>query len=229
MDRQSSTPWAIWRWVRRRLRRWLRAAMEQDREGVDGLDAWPAPFLAVMGRKTRRTCAPLSVSGACSARGIARVFSRWRHPSGCLATTGCSTSSPARPGTIALWGELTREADRLVGGPDAYLAIDDTALPKKGTLSVGVATSVLRDAGQTGQRSVSGLPHPAQGEMPATESLRLFLPEVGRTARGGACGPTCPSPPPRRGAIRTSRSANSNAEGGRAGMAPFLWRVRGLG
>src|SRR3712207_7278150 len=30
-------------------------------------------------------------------------------------------------------------SDRLVGGPEAYLVIDDTALPKKGTHSVGVA------------------------------------------------------------------------------------------
>ncbi|MCP1558681.1 UNVERIFIED_ORG: SRSO17 transposase [Methylobacterium sp. SuP10 SLI 274] len=34
--------------------------------------------------------------------------------------------------------ELARPADRLVGGPDAGLVIDDTALPKKGVRSVGV-------------------------------------------------------------------------------------------
>lgn len=38
-----------------------------------------------------------------------------------------------------LWTELARQADLLVGGYDACLVIDDTALPKKGTRSDGVA------------------------------------------------------------------------------------------
>ncbi len=43
-----------------------------------------------------------------------------------------------------LWTVLAQEADRLVGGPEAVLVVDDTALPKQGTLSVGVARQVLR-------------------------------------------------------------------------------------
>ena len=39
----------------------------------------------------------------------------------------------------ALWTVLAQQADHMIGGPEAVLVIDDTALPKKGTLSVGVA------------------------------------------------------------------------------------------
>ena len=38
---------------------------------------------------------------------------------------------------------------RLVGGPDAVLVIDDTALPKKGTHSVGVAPQYASALGKT--------------------------------------------------------------------------------
>ena len=38
--------------------------------------------------------------------------------------------------------ELLVQADRLVGGRDAVLVIDDTAITKKGTHSVGVAAAV---------------------------------------------------------------------------------------
>src|SRR3712207_6996559 len=38
-----------------------------------------------------------------------------------------------------LFRSLARKADALVGGPDAVLVVDDTALPKKGSASVGVA------------------------------------------------------------------------------------------
>jgi hypothetical protein len=42
--------------------------------------------------------------------------------------------------------ELLVQADRLVGGSDAVLVIDDTAIAKKGTLSVGVASAVEKNS-----------------------------------------------------------------------------------
>ena len=39
----------------------------------------------------------------------------------------------------ALEAELLGHADRLVGGKDAVLVIDDTTMPKKGDRSVGFA------------------------------------------------------------------------------------------
>ena len=40
--------------------------------------------------------------------------------------------------------ELLIQADKLVGGRDAVLVIDDTAVLKKGTHSVGVAPNIAR-------------------------------------------------------------------------------------
>jgi SRSO17 transposase len=44
--------------------------------------------------------------------------------------------------------ELLVQANKLIGGPDAVLVIDDTGIPKKGRHSVGVATSMLRHWGR---------------------------------------------------------------------------------
>ena len=41
------------------------------------------------------------------------------------------------------------QADRLVGGKDAVLVIDDTAMPKKGDRSVGVAPQYASSLGKT--------------------------------------------------------------------------------
>ncbi len=66
-----------------------------------------------------------------------------------------------------LWSALVREADRLVGGPDARLMIDDTALPQKGTRSVGVARQSCGSLGNPsknsgGQLPVAGLAQPGE-------------------------------------------------------------------
>jgi hypothetical protein len=45
--------------------------------------------------------------------------------------------------------ELLVQADRLVGGSDAVLVIDDTAIAKKGTHSVGVAAQYASALGKT--------------------------------------------------------------------------------
>ena len=45
--------------------------------------------------------------------------------------------------------ELLIQADRLVGGSDAVLVIDDIAIPKKGTHSVGVAAPYASALGKT--------------------------------------------------------------------------------
>ena len=77
-----------------------------------------------------------------------------------------------------LWTELGRQANCLVGWPDACLVIDDTALPKKGTLSVGVARQYCGALGkQANCQSMVSLTL-AVGEVPLPVGLRLFLPEA---------------------------------------------------
>jgi SRSO17 transposase len=137
--------------------------MTDAADGVRDLEAWLAPFLAAMGRKTRRTWAPLYLRGLLGPgerKSLQPMAAR-------LGLAGHDQlqhfiASPAWDDG-PLWTELAREADRLVGGGKASLVIDDTALPKKGTLSVGGRAAVLRPAGQKGQLPVSRLSHPGTG------------------------------------------------------------------
>ena len=76
-----------------------------------------------------------------------------------------------------LEAELAAWAKRLVGGADAYLVIDDTALPKKGSHSVGVAPQYASALGKNANCQTLVSVTLARGEVPVPVSLRLFLPE----------------------------------------------------
>src|SRR5262249_22003054 len=73
--------------------------------------------------------------------------------------------------------ELLVQADRLVGGRDAVLVIDDTAIPKKGTHSAGVAAQYASALGKTANCQTMVSLTLARGEVPVMLALRLFLPE----------------------------------------------------
>ena len=99
-------------------------------DDVRDLDGWLAPFLPVMGRKTRRSWAPLYLQGLLgpgerkSVQPMAARLGFGGHDQ--LQHFVASTAWDDG----LLWTVLAQEADRLVGGPGAYLVIDDTALPK---------------------------------------------------------------------------------------------------
>ena len=149
-------------------------------EGCDrarDLDAWLAPFLAAMARKTRRTWAPLYLRGLLGPgerKSLQPMAARLK-----LAGHDQLQHFIASPAWDdgPLWRELAAEADRLVGGPDACLIIDDTALPKKGTLSVGVARQYCGQLGKKANCQALVSLTLAQNEVPVPVSLRLFLPD----------------------------------------------------
>ena len=92
--------------------------------------------------------------------------------------------------TGPLEDELIRQAGRLLGGPDAVLVIDDTALPKQGRHSVGVARQYCGCLGKRANCQVLVSLTLARDEVPIPIVLRLFLPEkwVDDPARCDAAG-----------------------------------------
>jgi SRSO17 transposase len=73
---------------------------------------------------------------------------------------------------------LVAKADALVGGPDAVLVVDGTALPKQGKLSVGVARQYCGCLGKRANCQVLVSLTLARREVPVPVGLRLFLPET---------------------------------------------------
>jgi SRSO17 transposase len=76
-----------------------------------------------------------------------------------------------------LEAELLVQANRLVGGDEAVLVIDDTALPKKGNASVGVAPQYASALGKNANCQTLVSVTLASGEVPLMVGLRLFLPD----------------------------------------------------
>src|SRR5213080_1991582 len=121
------------------------------------------PFLGRLGHKARRQMCPLYVSGLIgpgdrksiqpmAERLALGEYDQLHH----FIAAGVWDATPVET-------ELLVQADKLVGGSDAVLVIDDTAIAKKGTHSVGVAAQYASALGKTANCQ--------------TLALRLFLPE----------------------------------------------------
>src|SRR4030088_3836470 len=141
------------------------------------LGRWLKPFLDRLGHKARRQMCPLYVSGLIGPgdrKSIAPMAKR-------LGLGECDQLHhfiAARVwGAVPVEAELLVQADRLVGGSDAVVVIDDTALPKKGTHSVGVAPQYASALGKNANcQTLVSLTLP-RGEVPVMVTLRLFLPD----------------------------------------------------
>ena len=146
----------------------------------DELGRWLKPFLERLGHKARRQMCPLYVSGLIGPgdrKSIAPIaerlalgdYDQLHH----FIAAGVWDATP-------LETELLVQADRLVGGSDAVLVIDDTAIPKKGRHSVGVAAQYASVLGKTANCQTLVSLTLARGEVPVMLALRLFLPTVGQ-------------------------------------------------
>src|SRR6186997_1695785 len=143
----------------------------------DELGRWLKPFLDRLGHKARRRMCPLYVSGLIgpgdrksvqpmAARLAPGEYDQLHH----FIADGVWDAAP-------LEAELLVQADRLVGGKDAVLVIDDTAMPKKGDRSVGVAPQYASSLGKTANCQTLVSLTLARGEVPLMVALRLFVPE----------------------------------------------------
>ena len=141
------------------------------------LGRWLMPFLDRLGHKTRRQMCPLYVTGLIgpgerksiqpiAARFALGEYDQLHH----FVSAGVWDVTPVET-------ELLVQADKLVGGHDAVLVIDDTAMLKKGTHSVGVAPQYCSALGKIANCQTLVSLTLARGEVPVMMALRLFLPK----------------------------------------------------
>jgi SRSO17 transposase len=149
--------------------------------GVDWreeLEGWLEPFVATLGHGKRRRWAPVYLRGLIgpgerkSLQPMATGFGLRGHDQLHHFVTSTTWDD------ASLRRTLVEKADALVGGPDAVPVIDDTALPKQGKLSVGVARQYCGVLGKRANCRVLVSLTLARGEVPVPVGLRLFLPET---------------------------------------------------
>jgi SRSO17 transposase len=142
----------------------------------DELGRWLKPFLDRLGHKARRQMCPLYVSGLIGPgdrKSIQPMAKR-------LALGECDQLHhfiPPGSGMRLRWRQNCLSKQIVVGGRDAVLVIDDTAIAKKGTHSVGVAAQYASALGKTANCQTMVSLTLARGEVPVMLALRLFLPE----------------------------------------------------
>src|SRR6185503_18865382 len=136
-----------------------------------------APFAAALRHKTRARRCPAYIAGLIgpgdrksvqpmAERDAGVTYDQLHH----FIASGAWDAAPLETVLLA-------EADRVLGGDDAWLIVDDTALPKKGRHSVGVAPQYASALGKNANCQTLVSLTLALGEVPVVVGLRLFLPE----------------------------------------------------
>src|SRR5690242_1389969 len=192
-------------------------------EGWEGeLERWLEPFLARLRRKEQRRWAPVYLKGLIlpGERKSVEPMAARVAPGDLQQLHHFVSTSPWA--SASLEEELVKAADRLVGGPDAVLVVDDTALVKQGRHSVGVKRQYCGQLGKKANcQSLVSLTL-ARAEVPVGVGLRLFLPED--WCADAARPPACPRPSPT-GRSGGSRSTRSTASWPPAPGSAGCWRM----
>jgi SRSO17 transposase len=147
-------------------------------QGWEGeLERWLEPFLAGLRREAQRRWAPVYLKGLLlpGERKSVEPMADRVAPGDTQQLHHFIAASPWA--TDPLEDELVRAADRLVGGPDAVLVVDDTALVKQGRRSVGVKRQYCGQLGKRANCQALVSLTLARAEVPVCVGLRLFLPE----------------------------------------------------
>jgi SRSO17 transposase len=145
---------------------------------LDELAAWSEPFLDALEHPARRHWAPYYLRGLLlpgERNSVQPMAARLGLPAHDQLHN--FVASPSWDGA-ALEAVLAGKADALSGGPDAVLVVDDTALPKKGSASVGVAHQYAGALGKNTNCQVLVSLTLAREEVPMPVALRLFLPRA---------------------------------------------------
>lgn len=140
-------------------------------------DGWVEPFLDALGNKKRRLWAPLYLKGL-----LLPGERKSIEPMAARVAPGHKEElhhfiAVAPWDAAALEAVLVSKANRLAGGAGAFLVVDDTALPKKGDLSVGVAHQYCGELGKQANCQALVSLSLARGEVPVCLALRLYLPQ----------------------------------------------------
>ncbi len=161
-----------------------------DEHWKSDLESWLSPFVAALRHKVRARMCPAYVAGLIgsgdrksvqpmAARDGGVSYDQLHH----FIAGGVWDAAPLEKVLLA-------EADRMVGGAESWLIVDDTALPKKGERSVGVAPQYASALGKNANCQTLVSLTLASGEVPIMVGLRRFLPESwtsdpARLARAG--------------------------------------------
>ena len=141
------------------------------------LDHWLAPFVAVLRHKVRARMCPAYIAeliGPGDRKSVQPMATR-------VGEVGYDQLhhfiAAGVWNSASLEAVLLKKADALVGDDAGFLVIDDTALPKKGSHSVGVAPQYASSLGKTANCQSLVSVTLASREVPVAVGLRLFLPE----------------------------------------------------